>query len=443
VFRQRHGIYSLDLTNGQLSRIAENAGNQLEVTAGGDVLAFDLHDQLYVVSVEGTGLQQVTNNQSGVISALSWSPDGSKLAYTVTSKPIEYASSSLWVWQLETKKDRQVDLGELRLISFGEVRWLPSSRHLLFLATGGEANSGQGPDEPADESNYIDLYQVDIKNQSLTNLTQGLGDVYDFYPSPDGTMVIVSTEAYNEEATQEAGISMRDFRVFLVNVDTGDVTEVLHRLLDSEEFTWNWRASPWSPDSEWVLLPSRVVRTDTLRAIRRDGTLHREIVDLAWEDQDEPSLYGYTATLSPDGRTIVGGGRLAERDNESLCAVDSDGGNFRILVADTLAVHPLWSPDSKSIFFQYTLKLGSFDERFGVVNVDGSGLFDPFANVSEPITYIEDVRWARSRPLVSTPTATPSPTATVAPVKTPDPSTCSVPGVVAAVVIAWWLVRRR
>lgn len=275
-----------------------------------------------------------------------------------------------------------------------------------------------------------------------------------------------------------------------MDLETKTPVEVLDRSLEPQEPNFVWDSVPWSPDSDWVLLPLRSVLTDTLRAITPDGALHREIVPVSCMVRGGPAIL-CRAFLSPDGQIIAGGGRLTDEDDENLCAVNTDGTNFRVLIPSILVYDLVWSPDARSIFFMYTPRIGSSDYRYGIVNVDGSDYHDPFARLTRELGYIENVRWLRLALQPPTPTATftaistPRPTATELPTKaltatatplpslvptisttqlasvmtaTPSPtnaskpistpslgdSTCTVFGaIVFVVVLGWWALNKR
>lgn len=434
-------IYSLDLESGQLKHIISDAGLMLSVSPDGRMVAFNSENNLYVVNVDGTGLRQITDGERRITS-LSWSPDGHRLAYVITVPP-STRDSDLHVWNLDTLEDKRLNPDELSVDEYSSIHWLPDGHGLLFRARKRQPGFEKDWYGESADSVHFDLYLINDDGSNLVNLTNGIGNVIASYLSPDGQTVIFSSDMENRAATEKEGDYMHDFKVFLMNLETREMVEVMSLLTGRQEAPLGWPSSPWAPDSEWVLLPPRILRPDTLRAVKPDGTLHHEIINLTYGPRGDVGISGFTVSLSPDGKTVAGGGRFKEGGKECLCAVDADGSDFRVLVPDVYVKWLVWSPDSKSIFFMYIVEEFSTDYQYGIVNVDGSGFYDPFAGLPEKLTRVEDVHWVR----LSLPTPTPTvltPAATPVPTSTPGGGICATSGaIVVAAVLAWWVIQQR
>lgn len=435
-FREGSMVYLLDLSNGQIRQVANNVGAQFQVAPSGHTVAFrSSKGEFYIANIDGSGQYQIVDKE-GEVTSLSWSPDGEKLAYVLAPQPQEARERELHILHIETLESRLVDVCGAQIIRRSEIKWLPDNQRLLVQV--------QRELEEQDSTQYtptrIDLCLADDGGARSTILSDRMGYVNHFWPSPDGEMVI-----YDSVTDKSV--------VFLMNLESQRRIRVSSWDLEPREPPRSWRTDPWSPDSEWVLLPPRMVLTDTLRAVGRNGSLHHEIIDLSCISDAGPAICGLSVCLSPNGQTIVGEGRLAPESPEGLCAVDTDGNNFRILVPDVTGVQPVWSPDSKSVYFEYTLKPGG-EYRYGIVNVDGSGFYDPFAHLPEKPATVEDAHWVRLPLQTPTPTvtaipsSTPQPTATpstldATPTATPESRICTAAGsMIVVVILAWWLLRR-
>ena len=95
----------------------------------------------------------------------------------------------------------------------------------------------------------------------------------------------------------------------------------------------------WSPDGGQIAFQSNRDGDDEIYVMDADGSNARQLTDL-------PSEENYP-NWSPDGKTILfssfGGGRQA-----GVYAMDSDGGNVRLLAAGPLH-SAVWSPDGQRI----------------------------------------------------------------------------------------------
>jgi len=106
--------------------------------------------------------------------------------------------------------------------------------------------------------------------------------------------------------------------------------------------------------------------------MRPDGTGFRQLTGLPADRQADPQIarYSYASddspSFSPDGRTIAFVRRYAE-GIDSLCMIDVDGSNFRVVLREAHAGEIAWSPDGRTIAFY-----SEQDGGIHLVDVDGT-----------------------------------------------------------------------
>ena len=109
-----------------------------------------------------------------------------------------------------------------------------------------------------------------------------------------------------------------------------------------------------------------------IAVMRPDGTGFRQLTGLPADHQADPLIarYGYASdaspSFSPDGRTIAFVRAYTEGIN-SLCMIDVDGSNFRVVLRDAQAGDLAWSPDGRTIAFY-----SEQDGGIHLVDVDGT-----------------------------------------------------------------------
>jgi Tol biopolymer transport system component len=141
------GAYSPDGTKISLSR---NSGLWVTDSDGGNPLAIDTQDNL-------------------IVGDSSWSPDGTRVAYTVGSI-FDDSHNSIWVATLGGGT-ANVTPG----VNAKRPRWSPDGNHILF-----EANS----------TGDYDVYIMSPSGSNQTNLTHRVGDDVDPNWSPDGSQIV-------------------------------------------------------------------------------------------------------------------------------------------------------------------------------------------------------------------------------------------------------------
>lgn len=109
-----------------------------------------------------------------------------------------------------------------------------------------------------------------------------------------------------------------------------------------------------------------------IAVMRPDGTGFRQLTGLSADHEADPQIARYSfasddsPSFSPDGRTVAFVRRYAEGIN-SLCMIDVDGSNFRVVIHEAHAAELAWSPDGRTIAFY-----SEQDGGIHLVDVDGT-----------------------------------------------------------------------
>jgi len=278
------------------------------------------------------------------------SPDGSRLAYVVTSidrNANEYRAA-IWVAGRDGSEPRRFTAGDKR---DGSPRWSPDGRSLAFVSNRG------------DEKAQAQIYVIPAEGgeaRKLTDLKDGAGEpVW----SPDSTRIAfaarVPDEAYEEEDDKKR--RPRRFTRLMFKLDS----------------------TGWIGD-----------RRKHVFVVDLEGGEPRQITTGDGE-HDSPA---WTA----DGKQLL---FVAERgeswDTElinRLYVVDAAGGEPRQLTGDDASYEaPVVSPDGTRVAYRFTLEDGSYPHhtQLGVMNLDGSGAMllttsldrqcGPYPDIREPL----------------------------------------------------------
>jgi dipeptidyl aminopeptidase/acylaminoacyl peptidase len=257
------------------------------------------------------------------------SPDGSRVAYVVTSTDREENDyrSAIWVAPLDgSGAPRAFTSGEKRDAA---PRWSPDGKWLAFVSTRGE-----------DKKTPAALYVIPAEGGEARKLTEQKENVETLVWSPDSTR-IAFTARVRDDAYEEEDERKRRPRRF---------TRAFHKL-DSVGWTGDRRKHVF------------VVGLDGGETQLTSGDF----------EHDSP-------TWSPDGARIVFSGLRDERwDTElvtRLYAVDADGGEPAALTGDDGSYDfASFSPDGSRIAYQMTVEDGTYPHhtQLGVMNADGTG----------------------------------------------------------------------
>ena len=227
------------------------------------------------------------------------SPDGERVAYTVTHVDAEKDKefSAIWLMTLATGETRQFTSGTARDAS---PKWSPDGKQIAFISTRGEKPQ---------------IYVIPVDGgeaRAVTSLKQGAGGALDW--SPDGKQIAFTTVPKEEprDPAKPYRVTRHVYRfdsmeylddsvqaLYVVNVESGEA----RKLTDDKFLSGN---PQWSPDGKSVLY-SASMYPDThkafyprLRLINIESGECRTLVD----EWGSVGGFGWL----PDGKRIAFGG---------------------------------------------------------------------------------------------------------------------------------------
>ncbi|HEY8713300.1 MAG TPA: S9 family peptidase [Thermoanaerobaculia bacterium] len=311
------------------------------------------------------------------ISAVHFSPEGSRIAYVITRPNFAHASYDGEIHVINTDGTGDVTLTRSDA-SDDHPRWSPDGKRIAFLS---------------DRGGRTAVFTIDVDGGEASALTDEPTAIRDFDWSPDGRMIVFTrgddATADEKRRTKEKddahviGENPRYSRLYAIDVDSRRV----RRLTDGAYSVW---AFSISPDSRTIVFDRSpgvglddLYRTD-LSIMPMNGGEPRPLVKRAGIDR--------SPLFSPDGKSIAfmsGGGVHDWLRENALYVVSVERGAGSQSALGRLESRPyvvsarydrtpesfFWSADSRSIYFD-----GPWNTTSQLFRVNAGG--DGFANVS-------------------------------------------------------------
>jgi Tol biopolymer transport system component len=303
--------------------------------------------------VRGNSCPGTSSLPCPVVSAVSWSPDGTRLAFTY--------GTELYLFDSRDGTQRLLPTG-VEADGASRPAWSPDGHELAFASVIIEEGSAEvkpsGSYSSGASSSLSDLYVIDVENGKVRKLTTGR-QTTDPAWAP-GPQIVYSSLARDR------------WELFVINPDGS------HRQLTDGGAPINRRAS-WSPaGTEIAFLRDAGGNNARLNMIRPDGSglsqLSNLPIDLVLGDQPawspDGSLIAVSSSLNGQLDVVTG-----NRPGRDLYVVQVDGAGERRLtqsgergVADR---GPTWSPDGNQIAFESYDRDKPSESALYMVNADG------------------------------------------------------------------------
>lgn len=296
----------------------------------------DGNGEIYLINSDGSGLTNLTNHPDDDGDP-SWSPDGSKIAFTI--------GNDFYVINADGTARKKLNMnspGSFNVL----LEWSPDGRKLLFFSN---------RDHIGEEDPISDFYVMNADGTGQTRLTY-TGDGGDHATwSPDGSKIAFET---SRDGNRE---------IYVMNSDgTGQ-----QNLTRSAEFVQD-REPRWSPDGTKIAFERHPLDPGCCPGrvwiMRADGTDQVPVTG--------PGIY-FHFRWSPDGRRIAFLSEPPDRSDVDLWVMNSDGAGISNLTnsPDTVEWDADWAPDgNRLVFVLYGEFIGEGGEsEIYTINADGSG----------------------------------------------------------------------
>ena len=339
-------LYRVSTLGGDPQKLVYDVDSAVAVSPDGRRVAFKRHvpktneDTLVVAEVEGGERTLVARLRPATLGTPAWSPDGSKVAYTVSGRDGEGYYVNIEEAAVADGATRTVLSGRWRDI--GTVAWLPDASGLVMNAR----DRASLPNTP------LQIWHVSYPEGSARRVTNDLNDYRNLSLTADAkTLLAVQTRHTAHVWVAPGGDSSRARQITSSGSNNVPV---------------------WTPDGRVVYMSDASGNGD-IWVMNADGTGNRQLTF----DPNNDTM----PAVSPDGRFVVFVSNRAV--GWGIWRVNADGGNPKELVRNIdRDCFPHWSPDSQWVFYGTRDSSGRF--VFYKVSAEGG---EPVRVASENIFY--------------------------------------------------------
>ncbi|HEY3136575.1 MAG TPA: hypothetical protein VGL29_11160 [Blastocatellia bacterium] len=329
-------LYQVPVLGGASRKVIENVNSAVSLSPDGARLAFmrggPTQTALIVANVDGTGEREVAVRKlpdTYSAGGPSWSPDGKRLASSVTvGPPNEAVAGNIVVEvQVESGAERPITSEKWPPGSSGQVAWLTDGSGLVVIAIDQGTVSSQ-------------LWHVSYPGGEVRKITNDLNNYNRLSLTADSSaLVTVQTEGEMNLWVAPQG-------------DAGRAKQISSGRSDGQT------GLSWMPDGK-IVYNSQGGGFVDIWSMDSDGKNQKQLTANA-----RSNFYPWA---TPDGRYIVFASTRS-RASRSIWRMDPDGGNLKQLTDGPGDIYPQSSPDGRWVVFQ-SVRSGS--TRVWKISIDG------------------------------------------------------------------------
>jgi eukaryotic-like serine/threonine-protein kinase len=323
-------LWTLPLPGGTPRRVDGLEAYNATWSQDGQQLAYAHGGAIYLAQHDGSSARKLTT-VSGLIIGLRFSPDGSRLRFTVLN--VESASSSLWEVAANGARLRPLLPGWHQEPGECCGSWTADGRYFFFAAD----RNGRSDIWALEEKSGL----LHKKSQLPLQITAGPLNYFAPVASPGHSRLFVIGEQPRAEL-QRYDPKLKQFAPYLGGVSAGEID--------------------FSRDRQWIAY--KAYPDNTLWRSRVDGSEKLQL--------SSPPMLAANPRWSPNGKQVAFVG-LSPGTIGKIFLVSSEGGTpEELLPADKYNEDdPQWSPDGSSLLFaQYPQFGGGDPSKFTIQKVD-------------------------------------------------------------------------
>jgi len=259
----------------------------------------------------------VPRSRSYADQAISWSPDGKRLAFTCEreNEPLTY---DLCIEQLEGEKLERFDLGNWRFINASV--WLKNGEWIVATAT------------PVGSYSSVTNFQIiliSLADRSIREITNDLSTYNSFIGISDDSKYVLSVE---HRQLNNLWIAPAD--------DPTQARQITFGSFGKYDGLWGL---DFTPDGRLIYTNSDM-DTQVISVMNADGSDRKALT--------APGYVDSSLTVSGDGRYVVFHSNRGGGDKMDIWRMDVDGGNMTRLTFDGHSYQPSVSPDSLYVYYK-------------------------------------------------------------------------------------------